>query len=657
MLTLEGTEGEFAFSLGAVVGIMLAGSWFTALYILPTLCVWFARRKAAGDADPQPNVVVRTYGAIIGKTLAFGPIIIIACYAAVVGAVSLFSSLKNEMFPLSERAEYMIYLNMPKGTAISATRAEALAVEEWLLDKEANPEVVNTTVFVGDGGPRFYLALNPADTDPSAAFILVNTQNFEGAVTAADRAWRYLVENHPSGRFKVKRLSMGGGESGIVEIKLSGPGAERLLMLADEVEVAFDAVPGISQNENDWGNKTLKIVIDVDQSKARELGVSSQEISDLMDTFYSGTNVSTYREGDQSIPIAVRAEERFRSSLEELAGLAIPAEGQLISLDQVATFDPQLEFSQMRRENQVRLIKISGKSETLAANRVLDLIRPTLNQLNLDGGYKLEIAGETENSAEVNEKLSAGMPLALMVMLVALMFQFNSIRRVLLTFMTVPLIIIGAPLALLATGRPLSFFAILGLISLAGIIINNAIVLIDQIDIEREAMALKEAIIEAAKKAGDADPPDIADDDIRPDADGDQRRGAVRADGDADDRRPGDRVGAQPVLRAGGLFHAVRRVVAAQQDTGGRAGFGLKRGLLGGHQAAPFPADRHRRPPVVFVEGTAEAPRSCRIPGAGRPTAHARPRRSTGAPGSCASAAGRPAASRRPGLRTVLKNG
>ncbi|MDA4845528.1 efflux RND transporter permease subunit [Hoeflea poritis] len=500
MLTLEGTEGEFAFSLGAVVGIMLAGSWFTALYILPTLCVWFARRKAAGDTDVQPNIVVRSYGVLIEKTLVFGPFIIIGCYAAVVGSVSLFSSVKSEMFPLSERAEYMIYLNMPKGTAISATRAEALAVEEWLRDKDANPEVVNTTVFVGDGGPRFYLALNPADTDPSAAFILVNTQDFEGAVKAADRAWRYLVENHPSGRFKVKRLSMGGGESGIVEVKISGPGAERLLMLADEVEVAFDAVPGISQNENDWGNKTLKIVIDVDQSKARELGVSSQEISDLMDTFYSGTNVSTYREGDQSIPIAVRAEERFRSSLEELAGLAIPAEGQLISLDQVATFDPQLEFSQMRRENQVRLIKISGKSETLAADRVLAMIRPTLNQLNLDGGYKLEIAGETENSAEVNEKLSAGMPLALMVMLVALMFQFNSIRRVLLTFMTVPLIIIGAPLALLMTGRPLSFFAILGLISLAGIIINNAIVLIDQIDIERETAALKEAIIEAAKK-------------------------------------------------------------------------------------------------------------------------------------------------------------
>jgi multidrug efflux pump subunit AcrB len=498
MLILEGTEGEFAFSLGAVVGIMLAGSWFTALYILPPLCVWFASRKVKGETGP--NIVVRSYGAIIGRTLAFGPLIIIASYGLVALSLTAFGGVKKEMFPLSERAEYLIYLNMPKGTAITATRAEALKVEQWLQNEEVNPEVANTTVFVGDGGPRFYLALNPADTDPSSAFILVNTTSFEGAVSAASRATRYLREKHPAGRYKVKRLSMGGGESGIVEIKISGPNAEKLLMLADEVEVAFDAVPGISQNENDWGNKTLKVVIDVDQGKARELGVSSREISDVMDTFYSGTSYSTYREGDRSIPIVVRAEESFRQNLEDLAGLAVPAEGRMISLDQVATFEPQLEFSQMRRENQVRLIKVSGKSDTLAADRVLALIQPTLDQLDLKGGYKLEVDGETENSSEVNEKLAAGMPFALMVMIAALMFQFNSARRVLLTFMTVPLIVIGAPLALLITNQPLSFFAILGMISLAGIIINNAIVLIDQVDIERQTLDLKEAVTEAAKK-------------------------------------------------------------------------------------------------------------------------------------------------------------
>ncbi len=500
MLILDGVEGEFAFSLGAVVGVMLLGSWLTALYILPALCVWLAGRQTTGNHEKGPNILVRAYGVIVEKSLLLAPVIIIAAYAAVYGASLLFSQVKSEMFPLAERAEYLIYLDMPKGTSIARTGEEALAVERWLADKSVNPEVRNTTVFVGDGGPRFYLALNPADTNPASAFILVNTESYEGTLAAAARAQRYLVENHPAARFKVKRLSMGGGESGIVEIKIAGRDAERLMTLARDVETAFVDVPGIVQNENDWGNKTLKIVIDVAQDKARELGVTSEDISNVMDTYFSGTSYSTYREGTDSIPIVVRAAEGFRDSIEDLANLSVPANGQLISLDRVATFQPRLEYSQLRRENQLRQIKISAKSETLAANEVVALIAPKLDALELYGDETLTIGGETENSAEVNALLLGGMPAALMVMLAALVFQFNSVRRVLLTFMTIPLIIIGAPIALMLTGRPLSFFAILGMISLAGIIINNAIVLIDQIDIERRSKDLKAAVVEAARK-------------------------------------------------------------------------------------------------------------------------------------------------------------
>lgn len=500
MLILDGVEGEFAFSLGAVVGVMLLGSWITALYILPSLCVWFAKRNPANGTEKNESLLVRTYGVAVNKGLVLAPIIILGSYGMVVASSNLFSSTKSEMFPLAERAEYLIYLDMPKGTSITRTTEEARSVERWLLDNQANPEVRDTTVFVGDGGPRFYLALNPADTNPASAFILVNTTSFEGAVTAADRAQDYLLANHPAARFKVKRLSMGGGESGIVEIKISGPDAETLLSLADEVEVAFSDVPGIVQNENDWGNKTLKMVINIAQDKARELGVTSEDISNVMDTYFSGTTYSTYREGTESIPIVVRATEGFRDSLEDLANLSIPAGGQLISLDQVATFQPTLEYSQLRRENQVRQIKISGKSDTLAANQVVALIQPTLNGLELEQGFKIEIGGETENSSDVNNLLLGGMPAALTIMLIALVFQFNSARRVLLTFMTIPLVIIGAPIALLVTNQPLSFFAILGMISLAGIIINNAIVLIDQIDIERKTLALREAVVAASKK-------------------------------------------------------------------------------------------------------------------------------------------------------------
>ncbi len=501
MLILEGVEGEFAYSLGAVVGVMLLGSWLTAMYILPALSVWFAKKKTNDDLSAsEPSLLVKIYGRMVDFTLAYSVVVIVAAYIAVWLSTMLFSHVKSEMFPLAERAEYLIYLDMPKGTSVAQTQREAKSVEKWLSDKAVNPEVRDTTVFVGDGGPRFYLALSPADSDPSSAFILVNTKSSDGAIASAKRAQRYLLTQHPAARFKVKRLSMGGGESGIVEVEITGPGSEKLMNYARKVEAAFAEAPGIVQNENDWGNKSLKIVINVAQDKARELGVTSKDISNVMDTFFSGTSYSTFRDGTEAIPIVVRASEGFRDSLEDLANLSITAGGQLISLDQVTTFEPKLEYSQLRRENQVRQIKISGKSEKLAANELLNFIMPTLNNLQLEPEYKLHVGGETEDSSKVNNLLLGGMPAALMIMLSALVYQFNSARRVLLTFMTIPLIIVGAPIALLITNQPLSFFAILGIISLAGIIINNAIVLIDQIDIERERLSVRDAVVEASKK-------------------------------------------------------------------------------------------------------------------------------------------------------------
>ncbi len=500
LFLLEGAEGEYGFSLGAVVAAMLVGSWLTSMYILPALSVWLAPKQPRIKDQNSQNFLTQTYGKLIRRALPYSIIVLPVIYALMIIGASFFSFVRSEMFPTSERNQYLIYLDMPKGTSIARTQEEALSVNKWLLDKKANPEITDTTIYVGDGGPRFYLALNPADTDPASAFILVNTIDFPGAIEARNRARRHLLENHPAARFKVKSLSLGGSESGIVEIMFSGPDADKLLGLAKQVEARFAEAPGIIQNENDWGNKRVKIIVDIAQNKARELGVTSKDISEIMEAFFSGSSVSDYREGTQSIPIVLRAEEGFRDSIEDLANLSIPVNGSLISIDQVATFQPRLEFSQIRRENQRRTIKISAKSEALTASELLAFVQPTLEQLDLNDAYTLHIGGETEDSADVNEKLASGMPVGLLIMLAALVFQFNSFRRVTLTFLTIPLVLAGAPIALLLTGQPLSFFAILGTISLAGIIINNAIVLIDQIDIEREAKSLKDAIIAAAEK-------------------------------------------------------------------------------------------------------------------------------------------------------------
>jgi len=498
MLILDGATGEFAYSMGAVVALMLLGSWVTALYILP----FIAARLLKSDKMPAENMLVQWYGWLVRRSLRWGLLIVPAVYLIVILGGSVMGLNKSEMFPLSARSDFLMYMDMPRGTSIKATRDEALAVEAWLSDRDANPEIAGTTVFVGSGGPRFYLALSPADSDPASAFFVVNTNDAEGAVTASAKARAHVLRNHPGARFRVTRLSMGAGESGIVQVKITGQDGDKLLAASKTLEAAFNTVPNQNFVKTNWGNKLVKMVVEVQQDKAREFGVTSRDISDVMETFLSGTVESTYREGSDSIPIVLRADENFRDSLEDLANLSIPASGRLISLDQVARFAPRFEFSQIRRENQARQIIIEGKSGILSAAELLEHLQPAIDDVKatLGSEYTVEIAGELTDSAEANEKLAGGLVYTLIVMLAALMFQFNSSRRVALTFLTIPLVAAGAGIGLFLVGMPMSFFGTLGMISLAGIIINNAIVLIDQIDIERATQSVEDAIVTAAKK-------------------------------------------------------------------------------------------------------------------------------------------------------------
>ncbi|MEL6409107.1 MAG: efflux RND transporter permease subunit [Pseudomonadota bacterium] len=496
MLMMNGVEGEFAFSLGAVVASMLLGSWLTALYILPFLCTKLLKqsKKTSG-----PGLLSRSYAKLVRFLLPFGIPVTAIALGAVVLSGSQFANLKSEMFPFSERADFLIYMDMPKDAAISETERMTLRVQDWLTDESVNPEVVNTTAFVGDGGPRFNLGLNPNNPDPTKAFFHVNATDLEAAKVAVKRARNTFIKQFPEARFRVTRLPQGGSESGIVDVEIFGPDAEVLLDGAEAVSAAFAEMPAVVKNETDWGNKIVKIVVDIAQDKAREFNVTSEDISSVMEAYFSGTQYSTFREGDAQIPIVMRAQAAGRDSIEDLANMVISAGGQLIAIDQVATFRPVLEYSEIRRENQVRRIVISGKSEAQSAQETLAVLQPTLDALDLGPDYEISIAGELEDNADVNTQMADNMPFALAVMLTALVFQFNSLRRSLATFLTIPLIVIGAPYGMLLLNQPMSFFAMLGLMSLMGIIINNAIVLINQIDIEMQTHPLREAVVVAAQ--------------------------------------------------------------------------------------------------------------------------------------------------------------
>ena len=494
---LEGPEGEYAFSLGAVVTLTLIGSWISAIYVLPLLASRAIRVKPATSGTASKWV--EGYRRCLYLLLPRSGAVLVAGYVAVAFGIFAFSLVPKQLFPASDRGEVLIYMDMPNGTHITKTAELAGRVSDWLADTQVNPQVRNQLTYVGDGGPRFYLALNPADRAPSSAFILVNTHDSSNTSAFVSRVRAHLYTYFPEARFRVKRLAMGAKESGVVDVEITGPDLDRLLQLAGQVEDAFYGLPALVENQNDWGNKIVKIMIDVDQNKARRLGISSESLTRVLGTYFNGYQISEFRESDESVPIVLRAMEKDRNSIEDIANISVLGDnGRVLPLEQVATSRPQLEFSRIRRKDQQRTITVTAKSDRLTAEELLASMEEPLASLDLSEGYSVAIGGELADSSDIYAKLAAGLPAAFTLMLVVIIYQFDSYRRAAIVFMTVPLVTIGAPLGLLVSQQPLSFMGILGLLSLAGVIINNGIVLIDQIDIERQTQDLVEAIISAA---------------------------------------------------------------------------------------------------------------------------------------------------------------
>ena len=501
LFLLDGTEGQYGYSLGTVVMLMLVGSFVSALYFLPRLAVWFLPEPKAESPKKRGVFYVLSdgYGRLVGFTLRMPYLVILACIGLIVLGGRNMANVDNQMFPLSERAQFLVYMDLPRGTDISVTQERAIAFSDWL--EAENEDVTGVTAFIGGGGSRFVLSLDPADADPASAFIVVNTTDFEGSTRVIETARSYVLQAFPDADFRMKRLAMGGREPG-VDIKVSGPDGNLLLAAAHEIQSAFASAPGIVQNRNDWGSRVIQGQIAIEQDKLRAYGLTTEDVSQALAGFFDGTEISTFREGDKQVPIILRGAQEDRQSYAAIANAIIESNGQTLSLDQFASLRPSLEFSNVRRVDQRRTITISAISEAVTAFDLFDHISPTLDKVadRLGPEYRIEIGGEIENSSEVREKLGGGFPVAIAVMLIALMVQFNSFRRVAITLLSVPLVIVGVPLALLTTGQPLSFFGTLGLIALSGIIINNAIVLIDQIDIERNDRDFNDAILEAAKK-------------------------------------------------------------------------------------------------------------------------------------------------------------
>lgn len=497
----EGSTGEYTMSLAQVITIVLLMSWFLSLYMTPALSAKFMVVEADKSEQPESKLF-QYYERILQSLIRFKISFIMVVVFCLVGSLFLLGKVDKEFFPLGDRNQFLVYLDLPAGASINTTNDVTKRLAHWLDDDKINPEVKSSVSYIAGGGPRFFLSLSPPDPDDHKSFTVVNTVNSEQVDIVLARTKAMVLNEFPEARVEAKKMWMGGSESGLFELRIISDDEDAMFAASETVIAALNKIPEMNSVKQDWENKTLKLAIEVNQVKAKKAGITSENISNSLNAYYSGVSISEYREGDKIIPIMVKAKSKENNILTDLAELNIYSRSydSWIPLVELVDIKGNWQVGRVKRRSQQRTMTIVAKHEYQPATYILDQVQSTIDQLSESESLKVELGGEIESQSEANEKLFANFPYAFALIVLLLIWQFNSFRKTAVIILTIPLVVVGATLGLMVMGAPFGFMVILGFFSLAGIIINNGIVLIDQILLEesKESDQYK-ALIQACK--------------------------------------------------------------------------------------------------------------------------------------------------------------
>lgn len=503
LMLMPGAAGEYTRSISLVVAISLVASWAIALTALVVFCAWALKRGAPNDEDAAYDArYFHLYRSVVGWIVRWRWPAAVLSFATIVLGAMLFANVSKTFFPSSERAQLQITVELPVGSNSYATAAVVRRLQSWLGDAEANPEIADSIAYVATGGPRFYLALSPIDGFPNKGYFVVNLKDFRDVPVLAAKVRTFAANAIPEARVSPEAMSLGPAKAGSVEYRIFGPDSIALIRTAEAVKTAMRSVDGARDVKDDWDNPAVTVRVVIDQAAARRDGVTSADVAEALNAQLVGVQITDYRLGDLSIPVIARAQGGARSNLDRLRTLNVGrAAGAPVPLLQIASLEGAPEYSRIKREDLERVVTVSAVHATETAAGFSDLLRDDLDRIvsNLPPGYRIEVGGEVEDSADANDKLFSNMPLAFACMVLVLIWQFNSFIRPALILSVIPLTITGVGMALtLAPGANFGFMAILGFLALMGIVINNAIILIDRIDQERERRdSIEDAVTEA----------------------------------------------------------------------------------------------------------------------------------------------------------------
>ncbi|MBT8136548.1 MAG: efflux RND transporter permease subunit, partial [Gammaproteobacteria bacterium] len=502
----ESATGEYTAPIFKVVSITLLCSWAIALTLIPLLCVAFMKVKPSDNN--YDTRFYRAYRSVLTAMLQRPWVSMVVVALVFFGAMQLFALVPSIFFPENDRPTFTVELELPEGSPIQRTDAVVRATEQYMLGNlmadENQAGIEGWGAFIGSGAPRFVLPYRPEPTAPNYALMLVNTSALDAVAGIVTRVERYLLERFPDVNPTVRKLPLGAPAWPPVSIRISGSDTDTIFAIVDEVRARLRATAGARQVSDDWGARSKKVVVDIDDTRARLAGVSHQDIALSLQTFLTGLETTEFREGDKLIPVVMRSERSGLISARQIGALNVYSQttGASVPLSQVA--DPRVVWqpAKIERRNRLQTVAVEALLDPgVTAADVTGAIQPWLEQQSATWpfGYSWEFGGEQETSGKANASIAAKLPIAGLIILLLLVGQFDSLRRPAIILITIPLGLIGVVIGLLVARSYFGFMTLLGVISLSGIVINNAIVLLDRIRIEIESgMAETAAVLQAA---------------------------------------------------------------------------------------------------------------------------------------------------------------
>ncbi|WP_186027028.1 efflux RND transporter permease subunit [Burkholderia gladioli] len=494
----QSSTGEYTRSIFEVSAIALIASWFAAVVLIPLLGYHLLpERKRDGHAGPlnahhddhheaHDIYDTRFYKRLrgwIGWCIERRFVVLIITVALFVVALGGFSMIPQQFFPSSDRPELLIDVRLPEGASFPATLEQTKRLEKVL---ENRPEIDHTVSFVGTGAPRFYLPLDQQLAQPNFAQFVVTAKSVEAREKLASWLAPTLREQFPAIRWRLSRLENGPPVGYPVQFRVSGDSIAMVRSIAEKVAAQVRQDSRSVNVQFDWDEPAERSVrFELDQKKARELNVSSQDVSNFLAMTLQGTTVTQYRERDKLIAVDLRAPKADRVDPSRLATLAMPTPSGPVPLGTLGRFKDTLEYGVIWERDRQPTITVQadvrggaqGIDVTHAIDKQLDGLRA-----QLPVGYRIEIGGSVEESGKAQASINAQMPLLAIAVLTLLMIQLQSFSRVLMVVLTAPLGLIGVAATLLLFGQPFGFVAMLGVIAMFGIIMRNSVILVDQIE-------------------------------------------------------------------------------------------------------------------------------------------------------------------------------